>query len=436
MELWSDGTTAPMPPYSKTPVLQSHPPMTRLPFELFLGLRYLKPKRTFVSVITLIALAGVTIGVWVLIVVIAVMSGFDRELREKLMGMHAHVTVTGGLIQDSDGLTRTLLEQPRVKAASPYALSLVLVEFNRRVATPYLKGIDPKREITVSKLGEYIKEGSLDLNGDKAVIGRELAAEYGIYLGDKINVYSPRNFEKRGEEVYLPVELTVTGIFESGMFEYDAGLIFTSLQTAQDLYGISNAVHGIELMTDDPFKGAEEVAAHLNRILQPPLRAQTWAQLNQRLLGAIQVEKTTMFVILMLLIVVAAFCIMSTLITTTVQKTKEIGVLKALGASSGKLSRLVLIQGFIVGVLGVVIGTALGLITIRNLTLIQNFLTRVVGIDVFPKDIYNFAQIPAFLTLSDLLAIIISALAICTLGGVIPALWAAKLNPVDALRHE
>jgi len=350
--------------------------------------------------------------------------------------MHAHVTVTGGLIQDSDGLTRTLLEQPRVKAASPYALSLVLVEFNRRVATPYLKGIDPKREITVSKLGEYIKEGSLDLNGDKVVIGRELAAEYGIYLGDKITVYSPRNFEKRGEEVYLPVELTVTGIFESGMFEYDAGLIFTSLQTAQDLYGISNAVHGIELMTDDPFKGAEEVAAHLNRILQPPLRAQTWAQLNQRLLGAIQVEKTTMFVILMLLIVVAAFCIMSTLITTTVQKTKEIGVLKALGASSGKLSRLVLIQGFIVGVLGVVIGTALGLITIRNLTLIQNFLTRVVGIDVFPKDIYNFAQIPAFLTLSDLLAIIISALAICTLGGVIPALWAAKLNPVDALRHE
>ena len=232
------------------------------------------------------------------------------------------------------------------------------------------------------------------------------------------------------------MELTVTGIFESGMFEYDVGLIFTSLQTAQDLYGISNAVHGIELMTDDPFKGAEEVAAHLNRILQPPLRAQTWAQLNQRLLGAIQVEKTTMFVILMLLIVVAAFCIMSTLITTTVQKTKEIGVLKALGASPGKLSRLVLIQGFIVGVLGVVIGTALGLVTIRNLTPIQNFLTRVVGIDVFPKDIYNFAQIPAFLTLSDLLAIIISALAICTLGGVIPALWAAKLNPVDALRHE
>lgn len=410
--------------------------MTRLPFDLFLGLRYLKPKRTFVSVITLIALAGVTIGVWVLIVVIAVMSGFDRELRDKLMGMHAHVTVTGGLIEHSDDLMKTLLAQPHVRAASPYAMSLVLIKYNRRVATPYLKGIDPKREITVSKLGEYMKEGSLDLEGDKVVIGRELANEYGIYLGDKILVDSPRNLEKIGEEVYLPKELTVTGIFKSGMFEYDFGLIFTSLETAQDLFGIDNAVHGIELITDDPFQGAEDVAAHFNKILPAPLRAQTWAQLNQRLLGAIQVEKTTMFLILMLLIVVAAFCIMSTLITSTVQKTREIGVLKALGASSIKISRLVLIQGFIVGVVGVVVGAALGFVTIHNLTPIQDFLTQVAGINVFPREIYNFAEIPAFLTARDMLTIILSALAVCTLGGVIPALWAARLNPVEALRHE
>jgi lipoprotein-releasing system permease protein len=410
--------------------------MTRLPFELFLGLRYLKPKRTFVSVITLIALAGVTIGVWVLIVVIAVMSGFDQELRSKLMGMHAHVTVTGALIENSDELTKTLLAQPHVKAASPYALSPVLVKYNRHVATPYLKGIDPGREIAVSKLGQYMKEGGLDLEGDKVVIGRELANEYGIYLGDKILVDSPRNLEKLGEEVYLPSEFTVTGIFESGMFEYDVGLIFTSLQSAQDLFGIGNAVHGIELMTDDPFQGAEQAANEINKILPSPLRAQTWAQLNQRLLGAIQVEKTTMFIILMLVIVVAGFCIMSTLITSTVQKTREIGVLKALGASSMKISRLVLIQGFVVGVVGVIVGATLGLVTIHNLTPIQNFLTHVVGIDVFPKDIYNFAEIPAFLTGRDLVTIIVSALAICTLGGLIPALWAAKLNPVEALRHE
>lgn len=410
--------------------------MTRLPFELFLGLRYLKPKRTFVSVITFISLIGVTIGVWVLIVVIAVMSGFDRELREKLMGMHAHVTVTGGLIEHEDKLLKTVLETPRVRAASPFAMGLVLIEFDRHVATPYLKGIDPQREVTVSKLGTYIKEGSLDVAGEKVVIGRELASQYGIFLGDKITVYSPRNLEKKGEEVYLPMELTVAGIFESGMYEYDIGLIFTSLETAQELYSLGNAVQGIEITTDDPINGAREVADALNRKLAAPLRAQTWAQMNQRLLGAIQVEKSVMFFILTFIIVVAAFGIMSTLITVTVQKTREIGVMKALGAASGKILRVFVLQGFIVGVFGVAIGIALGLLTVENINPINHFLSSVVGIDLFPRDIYNFPSIPAFLTARDLLTIGLSALVICTLAGLLPALRAARLEPVEALRYE
>jgi lipoprotein-releasing system permease protein len=411
--------------------------MTHLPFELFLGLRYLKPKRTFVSVITLISLSGVAIGVWVLIVVIAVMSGFDRELREKLMGMHAHVTVTnGGLIEHSDKLLHAVLEMPHVKAASPFAMGLVLIEFEHRVATPYLKGIDPQREVTVSQLATYIKEGSLDLAGDKVVIGRELASQYGIFLGDKITVYSPRNLEKRGEEVYLPMELTVTGIFESGMYEYDVGLIFTSLETAQELYSLGNAVHGVEIRTDDPINGARNVADALNKKLAKPLRAQTWAELNRRLLGAIQVEKSVMFFILIFIIIVAAFGIMSTLITVTVQKTREIGVMKALGAASGKILRIFVLQGFIVGVFGVAIGIGLGLLTVQNINPINHFLSHVVGIDLFPRDIYNFPSIPAFLTLRDLLTIGISALAICTLAGLLPALRAARLEPVEALRYE
>ncbi len=410
--------------------------MTSLPFELFLGLRYLRPKRTFVSVITLISLAGVTIGVWVLIVVIAVMSGFDRELRDKLLGMHPHVSISGGLINNPNELIATCLQNPQIKGAAPFVMGLVLVEYDRRVSTPFLRGIDPTNEITKSKLGSYIKDGSLDLDGEKVLIGRELAAQYGIYLGDKITVYSPRNLQSGQDEVYLPLDLTVTGIFQSGMYEHDAGIVFTSLETAQELYGLGSAVHGIELMTSDPIHAAHAVATELNKQLPSPLYAQTWAQMNQRLLNAIQVEKSVMFFILTFIIVVAAFGITSTLITVTVQKTKEIGIIKALGASSKKILSIFLLQGLIVGALGVAMGVGLGLVTIENINPINRFLSSVVGIDLFPKDIYNFSEIPAYLTVSDLTVIGISALVICTIAGLLPALRAARMEPAEALRHE
>jgi lipoprotein-releasing system permease protein len=410
--------------------------MTRLPFELFLGLRYLKPKRSFVSVITLISLVGVTIGVWVLIVVIAVMSGFDRELREKLMGMHAHVTVTGGIIENGDTVLKTALATPRVKAAAPFAMGLVLLEYNRHTAAPYLKGIDPTKEVTVSKLGSYIREGELDLTGEKVVIGRELALQYGIFLGDKITVSSPRYIEKKGQEVDLPMELTVTGIFQSGMYEYDSSLIFTSLATAQELYGIGNAIHGVEIATDDPFAGAIQVARQLSRELEPPLRAQTWMQMNEKLLGAIQVEKTSMFLILSLVIVVAAFCVMGTLITVAAQKTNEIGVLKACGATPWRVARIFLFQGFLVGLIGVAVGVALGLLTIAHVDEVRMFLANALHVELFPKEIYNLPNLPVYLSTGDLVRISVSALIISTLGGVLPALWAALLEPVEALRHE
>lgn len=410
--------------------------MTRLPFELFLGLRYLKPKRSFVSVITLISLLGVTIGVWVLIVVIAVMSGFDRELRDKLMGMHAQVTVTGGIIEDGDALLQTALATPRVKAAAPFAMGLVLMEFDRRVATPYLKGIDPARELAVSKLGSYIQSGQLDLRGDTVVIGNELALQYGIYVGDKITVYSPRYLEKKGAELDLPMELTVTGIFQSGMYEYDVGLIFTSLETAQELYGLGHGIHGVEIATDDPFAGASDVARQLNAKLAPPLRAQTWMQMNEKILGAIQVEKTAMFLILSLVIVVAAFCVMGTLITVAAQKTNEIGVLKACGATPFRIARLFLFQGFFVGLLGVLAGVAAGLLTIEHVDQVRMFLAQALHIELFPKEIYNLPKLPVYLSAADLARISVSALLIATFGGVLPALWAAMLEPVEALRHD
>lgn len=412
--------------------------MRRLPFELFLGLRYLKPKRTFVSVITLISLTGVVLGVWVLIAVIAVMSGFDRELREKLVGMQAHVVVSGGVIgpRDVERLVTEAEQQPHTRAAAPFVLGLVLVEAGGRVATPYMKGVDSSRRVMVERVARHVRYGQLDLVGEKAVLGRELAMQLGVFLGDRVTVYSPRNIERRGEEVYLPVELEVTGIFESGLFEYDAGLMLVSLETAQELYELGQGVHGIEVVTDDPMRGAWEVAQVLQGAVAPPLRAQTWAQMNRQLLAAIQVEKTVMFFILTFIIVVAAFGIMSTLITVTVQKTREIGVLKALGTPSGKVLGVFLLQGFVVGVVGVVLGVVLGLVTVANINPISQLLSSVFGLELFPKEIYNLPRIPAHLTGRDLVTIAGSALVICTLAGLLPAIRAARLEPIEALHHE
>ncbi|MCX7916475.1 MAG: FtsX-like permease family protein, partial [Verrucomicrobiae bacterium] len=255
-------------------------------------------------------------------------------------------------------------------------------------------------------------------------------------IGDRVTVYSPRNFERRVEEVYLPVELEVTGIFESGLFEYDAGLMFVSLATAQELYELGASVHGIEVVTDDPMRGAWQVAQALHGAVAPPLRAQTWAQMNRQLLAAIQVEKTVMFFILTFIIVVAAFGIMSTLITVTVQKTREIGVLKALGTPSRKVLGVFLLQGFVVGVVGVALGVALGLVTVANINPISQFLSSVFGLELFPKEIYNLPRIPAYLTWRDLVTIAGSALVICTLAGLAPAIRAARLEPIEALHHE
>ncbi|MCS7048214.1 MAG: ABC transporter permease [Verrucomicrobiae bacterium] len=412
--------------------------MRRLPFELFLGLRYLKPKRTFVSVITLISLTGVVLGVWVLIAVIAVMSGFDRELREKLVGMHAHVVVSGGVIapREVERLVEEAERIPHTRAAAPFVLGLVLVEAGGRVATPYMKGVDPAKSVVVERVAKHVRYGQLDLDGEKVVLGRELAMQLGVFIGDRVTVYSPRNIERRGEEVYLPVELEVTGIFESGLFEYDAGLMFVSLATAQELYELGASVHGIEVVTDDPMRGAWQVAHALHGALAPPLRAQTWAQMNRQLLAAIQVEKTVMFFILTFIIVVAAFGIMSTLITVTVQKTREIGVLKALGTQSRKVLGVFLLQGFVVGVLGVALGVVLGLVTVANINPISQFLSAMFGLELFPKEIYNLPRIPAHLTWRDLVTIAGSALVICTLAGLAPAIRAARLEPIEALHHE
>ncbi len=407
--------------------------ISNLPSPLFIALRYLRPRRTFVSVITVISVIGVMLGVMVLILVISVMSGFDRELRQKVLGLNSHLTITSGAtIRNWEEISRQVEERPHVRGVAPFIVGPVLAKFAGRVFTPYLKGVDAAREPHVSDLSRYIIKGKFDLEGEKVVIGSELARRYGVFVGDKITIYSPKGFEDR-KVAYLPGEPVVTGIFESGMFEYDVGFIFCSLETAQDLYELRSSVHGLAVMTDS-LETVDRVQQDLNSTLKLPLRASTWMELNRRLFSAIAVEKNMMFFLLIFIIIVAAFGIMSTLITVTVQKTREIGVLKSIGATPGNILSIFLAQGLIVGAIGTSLGLGLGLTLLHYRNPFLEFLRRVTGFELFPREIYNFDQLPAQINPQDILLICVSAFLICTLAGLFPAWRAAKLEPARALR--
>lgn len=388
--------------------------------------------------ITLISLAGVMLGVAVLIVVIAVMSGFDRDLRAKILEMNAHLVVTnGGIIDHSDKVLKTVLAVPGVKAASPYVWGPVLIEFDRRAFTPYVKGVDPVRDQDVTELKRFIRRGKYDLDGQNVIIGSELAQQFRIMPGDKITVYSPRNFQQK-KEVYLPMELKVTGIFDSGLYEYDLGIIFTSLTVAQELYNLGRGVHEIAAMVDGGNEPArcQAVANILSKKFEKPLKVETWMQRNKKVLMAVQVEKNVMFFILFFIIIVAAFGICSTLITITIQKTREIGVLKAVGAGPLSIMSIFVLQGFVVGVIGTLLGLGAGMLLLHYRNPFNHWLSSTLGCELFPREIYNFSEIPAQINAPDVAWICVMALVICTVAGIIPALRAARLDPVEALRYE
>ena len=427
----------------------------KLPFSLFLALRYLKPKRTFVSIITLISVLGVTLGITVLIVVIAVMTGFDQELRRKVLGFDAHLLVTNeGVIRDWQPLDEQIQKGSHVVASAPFVQGPVIVEFEGRRLAPKIRGIDVERELKVTDIRSAVKWGELNLSGDNAVLGRALADQLGVDVGDQVIVYSPGNMSEIIEELnkaekdpdskktlkdlremVLPQELTITGIFESGRFVYDSEFLLVPLHVAQELYALGNGLHGITVRTSDPYL-AEGLKAELLAELPPPIQVLTWIDLNRQLFDAIRLERNTMFIILFFIIIVAAFGIMNTLITVTVQKTREIGIMKALGATTAQIVWVFLAQGMVVGVFGNVTGLAAGMALVRWRNEFKEWLASTLHIEIFPAGIYQFSAIPAEVVPNDVAIICVSAFIICSLAALIPAYFAARLEPVTALRYE
>ncbi|MBX9743117.1 MAG: ABC transporter permease [Chthoniobacterales bacterium] len=418
---------------------------------LFLARRYLQPKRTFLSVITLISVLGVTLGITVLILVISVMTGFQRELQRKVIGFDAHLTVTNnGVLDHWKPVEKQLKTIPTIKTIAPFVQGPVILEFDHRRLTPNMRGIDPEKE---SSLKQFIKEGSFELNDNDVLVGSELAAALGLQVGDRVTIYSSRNINQVLEELdrmkegkgkgniealrqlVLPTELTVKGIFETGRYFYDSEFILVPLHIAQELYGLGEGLHGIALWIDQADQ-AGVVQEQLQKKLSGNLGVSTWMDANKQLFDAIAMERHVMFFLLMFIILVAAFGIMNTLITVTVQKTREIGILKALGARTTQIIAIFLAQGIVVGVIGVASGLLLGMMLIRWRNEVSHVLSSLLGIEIFPRAVYQFSEIPAEIVTSDVAIICLSALAICAFAALVPAWLASKLDPVKALRYE
>jgi lipoprotein-releasing system permease protein len=406
---------------------------------LYLALRQLFPAGRRFPFFTAISILGVALGVALLIVSISVMGGFGREIRRMIVDTQGEVQVrASGFMRDSAEVLAVVEKAPGVVAATPFAEGVVMIEYDRKPAYPAIQGIDLERVEKVVPLSRFVRIGSLDLlDDDSVILSSQLALSLGARVGSKVEVYSPLLLERlKRDEILLPRELTVVGIFEVGHQQLDSSVVLVTLRVMQDLYGLGDGVHGINVRIKD---GADPdtVARAVNEAL--PLHAgaaRSWMDANQDFLFILQLEKNLIFFLLLFIVVVAAFSVASSLLISVVRKTREIGLLGALGGRPREVAWCFCWQGLIIGVSGTGVGLALGFgaLHVRN-DLIRIF-TQLTGSEEALVRFYQFSNLPAYLSNADLGLIIGCSIGVATLAGLFPAWRAARLKPVEALRSE
>lgn len=410
-----------------------------IPFTVWTGLRFLRfrGKESFVSLITVISIAGVAVGVMTLMVVMSVMSGFDRELKEKFLGVYGNVVITSGrLIDEYPELIERVEGHPRVTAAAPFIAGQVILRTRTRALGVNLRGIDPAAEVRVSRLGQYLEEGTLDLARDEILLGAQFARICGIGPGERVIVVSPGEGLLPGSAGARRESFTVAGIFKSGMAQYDLELAYINLAAAQELFGYGEGVNGVSIKVDN-VDYAHAVKLELEEIFRPPLyQVRSWMELNKPLFAAIQVERNLMFIIVMLITVVASLNIASTLIVSVKEKTRAIGIFKALGATEATIRKIFTLQGLLIGFIGTAIGCGAGLLLIDQINHVADFISAHFGIEVFPPEVYYFESIPAEIDPLEAAIIAGCALLISIVASLYPAWRAARMEPVQALRYE
>ena len=406
-----------------------------MPFSLFLALKYLKPKRSVTSVITCVSVLGVLLGVAVVIVVRAVMTGFGDLWEEKILDFKPHASLTsyrsGSVIEGEDRLVKDLSALPGVIAVTPEIDTRIMLECRGRVSAPVVLGVDPDRFLTAYKIG-VPRAGEYDLEGDSIVLGVDLARSLGAWVGDDVTVYSPKTLAAR-DEIFLPLKWRVTGIFSSGQRDYDSGYCVCSLANARDLMGLEHGVFAVHMKMAEPSNAPVfDALCEKIRALAPNCRVITWREADREIFNALAVEKNMTALLLMLVTIVALFCVMNTLLVLTVQKTSEIGLLKALGFTKPKIMGAFVVHGLVQVTTGVLLGLVVAYAILRNLQNIVDLLARF-GVQVFPKSVYGLDSIPYRLVASDVVWVVVIVYVFGLLAALVPAFLAASKNPVEAL---
>jgi lipoprotein-releasing system permease protein len=409
-----------------------------VPWYIHLALRQLFPTGRKFPFFTVISTLGVTLGVGLLIIVMGVMGGFAYETRHKIVDTEGDVQIKArGWISDYPSVVKRVEAVPGVAGATPYASDRVMIMFGDKAEYPELRGIDLDSVDRVTPLDKYLVVGSLDdMDDDSIILSAQLAASIGASVGNTIEVYSPLIIRKMGQdEVFLPRQVRVVGIVEFGKQQLDSSTVYGTLRLAQDLYGLGSTVHGIDVRLK-PGVNEDDAAARINAILPADIRAFSWEDSFSDFLWVLNLERNMIFFLLLFIVIVAAFSVMSSLLISVVRKTREIGLLGALGGRPIEVAACFCAQGLFIGVLGTAAGLALGFTALAFRNDVVMWITRVTQRQEVMRRYYEFSELPSHTTGSTVALIIVMTIVISTLAGLLPAWKAASLKPVEALRSE
>jgi lipoprotein-releasing system permease protein len=427
-----------------------------MPYEFFISNRYLRAKRKqiFVSIITLISILGIFLGVAALIIVLAVMNGFETDLRTKILGIKSHIELTtdiAGPMKDYEKVRERIIGTEGVVASTPFIYSQAMIRNGNGVTGVIIRGLDTASAFKVINLGK-IREGDIqylnklpaaiskrhekeDARITGIIVGKEMARNLGIFLYDTITIISPVGISTPMGMMPRMKKFVVAGIFESGFYEYDSTLAYLSLQSCQDFLQMGDTVTGIDIKVDDIYK-ADVIARKIQNKLGYPFWAHNWMQMNKNLFSALKLEKRVMFIILSLIVLVAAFNIISALIMIVMEKNKDIAILKSMGATSRSIMKIFIYQGLIVGVIGTALGCTMGLAVALNLQKVSQFVEKMFDVKFLPGDVYYLSELPSKVNYGDVLIIVAGTLLVCFISTIYPSWRASRLDPAEALRYE